>query len=80
MTAPFVGRRKPYTALGIGRVACSRCSAPSRYQWQVCANDNRWLGVCEPCDVELNRLALTFMRVPNADDLLAAYVAALSEP
>jgi hypothetical protein len=68
------GRRAPYTERGISRVPCSRCSAPSRHQWQVCANGNRWLGICWPCDVALNRIALEFMRVPDADRLLAAYV------
>lgn len=70
------GRRKPYTEIGIRRVPCSRCGSPSTQQWQVCANGNRWLGVCLPCDVELNRLALEFMRVPNAAELLAAYIPA----
>lgn len=71
--ASFAGRRQPYTQIGIRRVPCRRCGAPSFHQWQVCANGNRWLGVCEPCDLELNRLALEFMRVPNAEALLAAY-------
>jgi hypothetical protein len=26
------------------------------------------------CDIDLNRLALEFMRVPNADVLLAGYI------
>lgn len=67
------GRLQPYTELGIRRVPCRRCGAPSSQQWQVCANGNRWLGICWPCDVELNRLALEFMRVPGADALLEAY-------
>lgn len=69
----MIGRRKPYTALGIARVPCARCGKPSSQQWQVCANGNRWLGICWPCDVALNRLALEFMRVPNAETLMAAY-------
>lgn len=72
-----VGRRQPYTARGIGRVPCRRCGAPSFHQWQVCANGNRWLGVCVACDVALNRVALEFMRVPNAEALLATYAPAL---
>jgi hypothetical protein len=71
----FAGRKKPYTQIGISRVPCSRCAKPSRFQWQVCANDNRWLGVCTDCDIELNRVALDFMRVPNGEALLAAYEA-----
>lgn len=72
-TTLIVGRRKPYTAIGIRRVPCARCGEPSSQQWQVCANGNRWLGICWPCDVALNRLALEFMRVPNAEALMAAY-------
>jgi hypothetical protein len=67
------GRRKPYTEAGIRRVPCSRCAAPSVHQWQVCANGNRWLGVCIACDIELNAVALEFMRVPDAERLLAEY-------
>ncbi len=69
------GRRQPYTERGISRIPCSRCGERSSYQWQVCANDNRYLGVCTPCDIELNRMALEFMRVPNAGKLLSAYTA-----
>jgi hypothetical protein len=71
----LAGRRKPYTQIGIGRVPCSRCGQPSVHQWQVCANGNRWLGVCLDCDIELNRVALEFMRVPSAAELLSAYEA-----
>lgn len=73
MKVAFVGRKEPYTEIGVRRIPCSRCGAPAQFQWQVCANDNRWLGVCAPCDIELNRLALDFMRVPNADLLMIAY-------
>jgi hypothetical protein len=67
------GRRKPYTEAGIRRIPCSRCGKPAVHQWQVCANGNRYLGCCAECDVEMNRLALEFMRVPNADELLKRY-------
>lgn len=76
MSHARIGRKQPYTAIGIRRVPCSRCGSPSEHQWQVCAIDNRWLGVCVSCDVELNRVALEFMRVPNAGDLVAAYAEA----
>ena len=69
----MIGRRKPYTELGIKRVPCQRCEAPSVHQWQVCANGNRYLGVCLDCDIALNKVALEFMRVPDSDALLAAY-------
>ena len=55
------GRRKPYTEIGITRVPCTRCSNPSEHQWQVCANGNRYVGVCKRCDLELNRMVLEFM-------------------
>lgn len=57
-----IGRREPYTSTGISRIPCARCGKPSKFQWQCCANDNRWLGVCERCDVELNALVLKFFR------------------
>lgn len=75
MSVAFHGRRKPYTAIGIRRVPCTRCGAPSVHQWSVCANGNRYLGCCERCDVLLNRLVLRFFRIPNAAALLLRYVA-----
>lgn len=76
MASPsYKGRVKPYTQIGISRVPCSKCGAPSFHQWQVCANGRRFLGVCQPCDIDLNRLSLEFMRVPDAEALLAAYIA-----
>jgi hypothetical protein len=68
-------RRKPYTEIGISRIPCSRCGKPSRYQWQICADGRQYRGVCDECDVELNELVLKFMRFPNADELLAKYIA-----
>ena len=65
--------RKPYTDRGISRVPCTRCSAPSKYQWQVCADAGVWHGVCAACDIGLNELALRFMRLPGAEDKLAEY-------
>lgn len=66
-------RRKPYTQLGISRVPCTRCGAPSRYQWQICALDNLWHGVCAKCDVDLNGLILSFFRVPDWQGKAADY-------
>lgn len=54
-------RRKPYTAIGIRRIPCFRCSKPSRYQWQICADGNRFRGLCGRCDVALNKLVLRFV-------------------
>lgn len=72
----FIGRREPYTDIGIRRVPCARCGKPSAHQWQVCANGRRYLGVCAACDIGLNAVALEYMRVPGADELLAAYIEA----
>lgn len=69
------GRRKPYTEIGIGRVPCARCGAPSVHQWQCCAIDNRWLPLCLECDIGLNRAALEFVGEPAIDALMARYEA-----
>jgi hypothetical protein len=69
------GRRAPYTDTGIRRVPCARCGKPSRFQWSVCANGNRHQGCCAECDIELNRLALTFFRFDNIEERIAMYAA-----
>lgn len=51
-------RRTPYTTRGISRVPCKRCGAPSLHQWQCCADDNVWRGLCSKCDVKLNTIVL----------------------
>ncbi len=58
------GRTKPYTDIGIKRVPCLRCGAPSSQQWQICALGNRYYGVCNACDIKLNRKVLEFMNIP----------------
>ena len=73
MTDEYIGRRKRYTPLGISRVPCCRCGEPSGYQWQCCANGNRWMGLCAACDVDLNRLTLEWMNHPHAIALMDAY-------
>jgi hypothetical protein len=70
----FTGRRKPYTEIGIRRIPCARCGKPSTQQWQVCANGNRYLGVCTMCDVTLNAFILEFMRLPNRSRLIMDYL------
>jgi hypothetical protein len=69
-----VGRKKPYTQIGIRRLKCTRCGAQANFQWQCCANDNRWLPLCIDCDIELNSVALEFMSVPNRDKLMVRYI------
>ncbi len=50
--------REPYTERGISRVPCKRCGAPSFHQWQCCADDNVYRGLCIKCDVALNEWLL----------------------
>ena len=66
-------RRKPYTTIGIRRVPCAKCGKPSVHQWQVCAMGNQWFGVCQDCDIELNRLAVEFMRIQDGKAVMARY-------
>ncbi|MGR3292544.1 MAG: hypothetical protein ACUZ9M_00850 [Candidatus Scalindua sp.] len=60
-------RRKPYTKTGIRRVPCMRCGEPSGQQWQICALNNQWAGVCTECDIKLNRMVLQFMKIPSKE-------------
>lgn len=66
-------RRKPYTERGISRVPCARCSKPSRFQWQVCADNRQYRTVCEDCDVELNKRVLRFFFKDEATERIKAY-------
>lgn len=66
-------RRQPYTEIGIRRVPCFRCGAPSRFQWHICADGNRPRGVCLGCDMALNNLVLKFMGDPERVEKMAAY-------
>lgn len=69
----FTGRKKPYTRLGIVRMKCQRCGDKAVFQWNCCANGNRWLPVCEACDIALNKMAMEFFRLPNRKQLLRRY-------
>jgi len=71
------GRKKPYTEKGIKRVPCYRCGKPSSKQWQICALNNRWLGVCEECDIRLNQVVLKFMGFIDWPHILQKYEAKL---
>lgn len=68
-----MARKRPYTQRGLGRVPCTRCGAPSRYQWNICALNNLWHGICAGCDVEFNELVLGFMNVPDWREKAAEY-------
>ncbi len=49
---PRHGRRKPYTARGIVRLACFRCGRPARFQWSICADGNVQRPLCGECDAD----------------------------
>lgn len=69
-------RRRPYSEIGIRRIPCARCGQPSAFQWNICADGNRYRGLCAPCDVALNALVLSFIRDPEARAKIARYARA----
>lgn len=71
--APKRKRTKPYTEIGIRRVPCSRCGAPSHATWQVCAEGRHFLGVCLDCDIAVNEIVLDFMRIPGRKKIMREY-------
>lgn len=79
MSRLFVGSDRRYSDRSIQAVPCARCKKPSAHQWQVCANGNRWQGICLKCDVALNTVVLKFMRHPNASKLIRKYAALRGE-
>ena len=60
MIAGKQSRRKPYTEIGIRRVLCAHCGAPSVHQWKICAL-GEWMGACRRCDMEINRMVAIIM-------------------
>lgn len=69
-------RTHAYTAFGLNRLRCRRCGGKATEQWMLrpCATGRKqWHPLCTECDVELNRIAMDFVRLPDADELLAAY-------
>lgn len=73
ITWPRVGRRTPYSEIGIARLPCFRCGRQGAHQWSVCADDNLYRVLCVACDVELNELALTWVGDPDAKQKAADY-------
>jgi hypothetical protein len=55
------GRREPYTATGISRVACVRCGKRARTQFQICADKRLYRPFCTDCDVALNELVMRWI-------------------
>lgn len=68
-----MARTKPYTQIGISRVPCARCGLPSRYQWQICADNRVFRGLCEGCDIELNALVMRWVWGDTREADIAAY-------
>ena len=66
-------RRKPYTKKGIKRVPCLRCGKPSSQSWQICSLNNLCAGVCDECDIALNREILKFMRIGATPYIIHKY-------
>lgn len=66
-------RKKPYTEIGISRIPCKRCGKPSTQQWQVCALDNMFMGICTKCDIALNEIVLIFFNIKNRQRIIKKY-------
>lgn len=73
MTINYFGSAEPRTEEEISKIPCARCGAPSRYQWNACANGNHHVAICRDCDVEVNRMVLDFFRIPGREEMMAAY-------
>lgn len=72
-------RRKPYTVIGIRRLACVRCGGPPTQQWNICADGNVYRPICIECDIAINRLVLEFIGDPEAETKIEQYAARLRE-
>jgi len=66
-------RKKPYTRIGISRVPCCRCGEPSVHQWQCCAAGNKWMTLCQKCDIGLNRVTLEYIGHPETEAWIEEY-------
>lgn len=57
---------------------CAHCRQPGAdnvWDLTACADDGkkRRRRLCDACDLELNRIAMTFLRIPQAKAKLAKY-------
>ncbi len=68
----MLGRRKPYTRIGLRRLSCVRCGDPASRQ-VVFPVDGLWRPVCRQCDEELNLIYLVYLGDPNIDEKIARY-------
>jgi len=66
-------RRKPYTVIGMRRIACFRCGKPASQQWTICSDNNIYRGICLKCDIELNKTVLKFMKFADWQQKIKIY-------
>ena len=52
---------------------CARCGNPSQQQWQICADNNQWRGICDECDVGLNTLVMRYVFGDTREDDIVKY-------
>lgn len=56
---------------------CAHCQTPkAQNKWTLTAcadNRKRVMRLCDPCDIELNRIVLLFLNVPGAAKKIKAY-------
>jgi len=67
-----LGRRKPYTRIGLRRLSCVRCGDPAARQ-VVFPIDGLWRPLCTECDEKLNLLYLVFMCDPDIEKKIDEY-------
>ena len=67
-------RKTPYTQIGIERLKCFRCKKrKANQQWGICADNNIWRPICILCDIDLNEMALKFMKFKDWKSKLNEY-------
>ena len=68
-------RKKPYTAIGIRRIKCSKkgCNNSSLYQWQCCALGNNFFTLCAEHDIGLNEITCNYILGPQVKTLIKNY-------
>jgi hypothetical protein len=77
-----IGRKTPYTQIGISRIKCSKigCNKAGRFQWQCCALDNRWFALCTEHDIGLNAVACQYILGDESKPFVAAYKKRVLDP
>lgn len=70
------GRKRPYTAVGIRRIPCTRfntCGNMASDQWQICSDNRLYRPLCTQCDVELNKMVMRWAFGDTRETDLVAY-------